>query len=83
MSKSNTTANVNDTSDSFDVDKNLPITIKVYVYPYTDSVIDIVADNGIKYISTSSDQMREYNETSDTSENFAGITDDSEHYIFS
>lgn len=82
---SNETANVNDTSESFDVEENLSTTTKVYVYPYTDEVIDFVADNGLKYTSTSSDQMRELNETSDTSENFARITDDSEplHFVIS
>lgn len=85
--KSNVTTNENDTSDSFDVDENLPTTTKLYVYPYTskDKVIDFVSDNGIKYTSTSSDQMQELNETSDTSENFARITDNSEplHFVIS
>lgn len=54
------------------------------VYPYTseDGLIDVVADNGIKYISSESDNFPQSGEQSG---NLAGITDDSEpiHYIIS
>uniref|UniRef100_A0A1B6BZW8 Uncharacterized protein n=1 Tax=Clastoptera arizonana TaxID=38151 RepID=A0A1B6BZW8_9HEMI len=54
------------------------------IYPYTDKdgLIDVVADNGIKYISSESDNFPRSGEDSG---NLAGITDDSEplHYVIS
>uniref|UniRef100_A0A1B6MKE4 Uncharacterized protein n=1 Tax=Graphocephala atropunctata TaxID=36148 RepID=A0A1B6MKE4_9HEMI len=59
---------------------------EIHVYPYTDrdGLTDVVADNGIKYESSASDNFVLPGHDDDEG-NFAGITDDSEpmHYYIS
>uniref|UniRef100_A0A1B6HTV1 Uncharacterized protein n=1 Tax=Homalodisca liturata TaxID=320908 RepID=A0A1B6HTV1_9HEMI len=59
---------------------------EVHIYPYTDKdgLVDVVADNGIRYESSASDNFVLPGHDDDDG-NFAGITDDSEpmHYYIS